>query len=109
MFLITVRAYSEFDIPYDIPVIAVGNNKKSNEIIDTLNSFSKNHNQNGEDKKLSEVLENNLLHKELNELLSQKINEHDADVIVRRLTDICRNNAVFVYDDIFDILEVTEI
>ena len=46
MFLITVRAYSDFDIPYGIPVIAVGNNKKSNEIIDTLNSFSKNHNQN---------------------------------------------------------------
>ena len=31
MFLITVRAYSDFDIPYDIPVIAVGNNKKLND------------------------------------------------------------------------------
>ena len=109
MFLITVRAYSDFDIPYDIPVIAVGNNKKLNEIIDTLNGFSKNHNQNGEDKKLSELLKDNLLYKELNESLNSKIDEHDADIIIRKLTDVCKNNNVFVYDDIFNILEVTEI
>lgn len=51
MFLITVRAYSDYDISYNIPVIVVGNYKKSNEIINILNSFSKNHNQNGKDKK----------------------------------------------------------
>lgn len=109
MFLITVRAYSDFDIPYDIPVIAVSDDKKSNEIIDTLNGFSKNHNQNGKDKKLSELLKNNLLYKELSESLSSKIDEHDAGIIIRKLTDICKNNNVFVYDDIFDILEVAEI
>lgn len=98
MFLITVRAYSDYDISYNIPVIVVGNDKKSNEIINILNSFSKNHNQNGKDKKLSEVLKDNLLYKELNDLLNQKINKHD--------TDICKNNDVFVYDDIFNILEV---
>lgn len=109
MFLITVRAYSDYAISYNIPVIVVGNYKKSNEIINILNSFSKNHNQNGEDKKLSEVLKDNLLYKELNDLLNQKISKYDTDIIIKKLTDICKNNDVFVYDDIFNILEVVEL
>lgn len=67
MFLITVRAYSDYDISYNIPVIVVGNYKKSNEIINI------------------------------------------TDIIIKKLTDICKNNYVFVYDDIFNILEVVEL
>jgi hypothetical protein len=55
------------------------------------------------------VLKDNLLYKELNDLLNQKINKHDTDIIIKKLTDICKNNDVFVYDDIFNILEVAEL
>ena len=110
MFLITITAYADFDIPYEVPLLVTKYFDKANKIVNVLNGFlNKYVPQDGEDKELSKVLEEEITAKELYNVVRSDFGEKSTVKIICHLKAAYMANLVFLYNNIIKISEVERI
>ena len=107
MYILMVKAFGDFDCPYDIPVCCCADKHVAQRIRHTLNQYCAKHPKAEMDVKLIEDLKdtNSGLHIALRETVSEDI----ADKIYANLEEICNSESVYIYDNIFEVQEVLDI
>lgn len=107
MYILMVKAFGDFDCPYDIPVCCGADKHIMQRIRHALNNYCANHPKVGLDVKLIEDFKdfNSGLYASLHEVVSEEI----ADKIYAKLEEICSGDSVLIYGDIFEIQEILDI
>ena len=108
MHVLTVKAFADFDIPYSVNMAVMEDGSKLKTIAQILNKFC----SCLPDKNNDVLLKKYLVHKhwveELRDDLTTetKVDKSNIDLLVENLLNICENNSVYIYDNIFATEEV---
>lgn len=101
MHVLTVRAFGDFDSPYEINVCASTNKELLNHVANTLNSACKNHPECNNDCPFIDILDTGKFKREIMLNLTDKMSREQATNIIDIVYDICKHNSVYIYPEVF--------
>ncbi len=107
MYILMVKAFGDFDCPYDVPVCCCVEKHVVQNIRQALNNYCSKHPKVEMDVKLIEDFKdfNSGLYAALCEVVSEDV----ADKIYAKLEEICSGDSVLIYGDIFEVQEILDI
>jgi hypothetical protein len=107
MHILMVKAWGDFDCPYTVPVCCSSEFNTLKSVRNSLNDYCANHPKVDMDVKLIEDFKNP--HSNLYETLCEVVNEDVASKVYAELENICVDDDVLIYRDVFTIQSVAEI
>lgn len=107
MYILMVKAFGDFDCPYDVPVCCCSDKHVAQRISQALNNYCSKHPKVEMDVKLIEDFKN--FASGLYESLLEVASEDVADKIYTKLEEICAGDSVLIYGDIFEVQEILNI
>ena len=111
MFIISVTAYADFDIPYEVNVVALKNKEDADKLTMILNTFCAELSKKDEDVRLIKYLRNIYILKDLKDSIFKEtqMNGIEINLLIDILISICEENYVYSYSDIFKVQNVKEL
>lgn len=111
MYVLTVKAFSDFDVPYTVTIAAMVDGNKINNIAETLNKFCGRLPDKDNDVRLKKYLSHaNWVEELKNDLRTgTTIDNHNMDLLVNKLLGVCEHNYVYIYDNIFEVEKVVHL
>ena len=107
MYILTVKAFGDFDCPYESIVCCCADKHMVQNIRHALNRYCANHPKVDMDVKLSTDLK--AAHSGVYLALCAAVSEDVADKIYAKLEEICNSESVYIYDNIFEVQEILDI
>ena len=105
MVIMRVKAFADFDIPYEIDLAVLEKKEVADEICKVLNGFCERLEGCHQDVKLMKYLAHkdwvDKLAKELRE--NTKIDKYQVNLFIENLISVCEENYVYIYPDIFSV------
>ena len=109
MTVLQVKAFGDFDCPYTVSVCC-GEKERIDQIAKMLNDFCKSLPECDKDVRLSNYLNNNKVVRELRQwLILHNFSYQQAEDFLDKLTEVCENEAVYIYKDAFSSDEIMQI
>ena len=110
MYILTVRAFADFDIPYNVNITAFESSVRVNALKDKLNELISNHPKVDCDIRISEILEDENFKNEFIEtckfVLLSAIPMSGITLFCEKCFEIFQKNYVYLNTNIFEICEV---
>lgn len=111
MAILKVRAYADFDVAYDINLATMESKEKLTEVCNILNKFCESFPECNQDVRLKKYLCHVNWVENLKYILvhGTKMDRKQVDGFVEKLKNICEQNYVYIYPNIFSVEEVMEL
>ena len=113
MYILKVKAFADFDIPYDINIAVFSNSFQANYVRDELNNWIRNQSNINQDIRLIKILENNDIQNEflltITSALANWYNRNQIASFVTNFFEVIKNNYIYLNTSIFIVEEILDL
>lgn len=106
IYLVMARFYGDFDIPYEIPIIAIDNGTSARKIENILKNFCKKYNPNDNDIPFTDFQYH---WSEIYEKLDKFLDNADIEIFKERINTVCDNPCIYALHSTFFVENLFEI
>lgn len=106
MFLLKVKAFADFDIPYYENLVLFNSMPRVTYLKNILNSYVETCPELNSDIRFSKVLEDTKRTQEITALVSNALSGNQLNSFMSAFIDVCFKNYVYVNSNIFEVEEV---